>query len=95
MLRPKRPGVNMTSNVELHPGHHSIRLKQRDYSAPDIYFVTICTHEKRCTLGRLFEGAMIASPLGEIIRQIWNEIPEHFAHVKLPGFALMPNHVHG
>jgi putative transposase len=38
---------------------------------------------------------MIASPLGEIVLRIWNEIPSHFVHVKLSSFALMPNHVHG
>ncbi len=46
-------------------------------------------------LGRVAQGALIASPLGEIVLQIWNEIPSHFVRVKLSAFALMPNHVHG
>jgi putative transposase len=85
----------MTSIDGIHPGHRSIRLKRRDYAEPDIYFVTICTHERELTLGRVVQGAMIASRLGEIVLQIWNEIPSHFVHVELSAFALMPNHVHG
>jgi REP-associated tyrosine transposase len=85
----------MASDDELHPGHHSMRLKHRDYSLPGLYFVTICTHEKACILGRIVDRSMYPSPLGNIVAEIWNALPAHFAHVKLPAFVLMPNHVHG
>jgi len=74
----------MASDDELHPGHHSMRLKHRDYSLPGLYFVTICTHEKACILGRIVDRSMYPSPLGNIVAEIWNALPAHFAHVKLP-----------
>jgi REP element-mobilizing transposase RayT len=70
-------------------------LKGRDYAAPGIYFVTICTDEKRCTLAQISEGSVELSSLGEIVRESWIAIPSYFAHVNLHEFAIMPNHVHG
>jgi REP element-mobilizing transposase RayT len=32
---------------------------------------------------------------GELIEACWNEIPNHFPHVQLDAFVIMPNHVHG
>ncbi len=32
---------------------------------------------------------------GEIAKQCWNEIPDHFPNVQLDEFVIMPNHIHG
>ena len=32
---------------------------------------------------------------GELAEASWTRIPEHFAHVTLDEFVVMPNHVHG
>jgi len=85
----------MESEEVLHRGHRSIRLKSRDYRAPGIYFVTICTDDKRSTLSHIDKGRVELSLLGEIVRESWNAIPFHFAHVNLHEFTIMPNHVHG
>ena len=85
----------MVSDEALHPGHHSIRLKHRDYRTPGVYFVTICTHQKRCTLGRISGDTTGLSPLGQVVHESWVAIPFHFAHVNLPAVVIMPNHVHG
>jgi putative transposase len=77
-------------------GHrHSIRLKHRDYSLPGLYFVTICTHQKRCFLGHIVQGRLALNSLGQIARECWVMIPNHFAQVHLHEFVLMPNHLHG
>jgi putative transposase len=33
--------------------------------------------------------------LGELAKQIWFEIPTHFAFIQLGAFVVMPNHLHG
>ncbi len=38
---------------------------------------------------------MVLSPVGEIIRNFWLEIPKHFNNAILDEFIIMPNHVHG
>jgi REP element-mobilizing transposase RayT len=45
--------------------------------------------------GEVLDGKMRLSAAGEAARQFWAEIPEHFPHVKLDAFIVMPNHVHG
>ena len=39
----------------------------------------------------LFEDEALA----EIVRDVWNGIPNHFAHADVDEFVVMPNHVHG
>ena len=38
---------------------------------------------------------MILSEIGLIASKYWLEIPDHFHHVKLDEFVVMPNHIHG
>jgi len=80
---------------KLHPDHHSIRIKEYDYSAAGFYFVTVCTFERKCVLGTLHEGHIGLSELGESVRECWLVIPRHFAKVNLHEFVVMPNHLHG
>jgi REP element-mobilizing transposase RayT len=71
------------------------RLRHRDYSAPGLYFVTVCANYKRCIFGKVIEAGVELSPLGRIARECWTAIPLHFARVNLHGFMVMPNHLHG
>ncbi len=73
----------------------SIRLKGWDYRTPAAYFVTICTHDRAPLFGRVVDGDMVLNAFGEIVWACWREIPEHFPHVELDAFVVMPNHVHG
>ncbi len=79
----------------LHPGHHSIRLKGYDYSSEGLYFITICSHEKRCVFGRIVDALAVLSPIGLTVRECWVAIPSHFARARLHAFVVMPNHLHG
>ncbi len=66
------------------------RLKNYDYSTENFYFVTICTHDKKCIFGdpdRPNKNGIIAY---EGIRNI----PCHFPGVRVEKFVVMPNHVH-
>ena len=40
------------SAMEL-PKRKPLRLPDYDYSGPGAYFVTICTHDRRCILSRI------------------------------------------
>jgi REP element-mobilizing transposase RayT len=72
-----------------------VRLSDFDYSQVGVYFVTVCSHERKCTFGRVESGAVELFPLGRIVRESWLEIPYHFARVELDTFVVMPNHLHG
>jgi REP element-mobilizing transposase RayT len=57
--------------------------------------VTICTHDRVCLFGEVVDGEMRLNDLGEIVRECWLAIPDHFPNTALDAFVIMPNHVHG
>ena len=73
----------------------SIRLQHWDYSSCGVYYVTICTKGRECFFGKIINGKMILSEIGEMVVQFWMEIPKHYPHVKLDEFVIMPDHLHG
>ena len=74
---------------------HSIRLRGWDYTSTAGYFVTICTHERECLFGAIANGHLRYSREGKVAARCWEAIPDHFAHVILGRWVVMPNHVHG
>ncbi len=77
--------------------HHrrSIRLKNYNYTEEGAYFLTICTNQKQLLFGGVEDGNMLLSRLGAIAFHCWQEIPNHFPHIELDLFPIMPNHIHG
>ena len=77
--------------------HHrrSIRLREYNYSQNGYYFVTICTNNFVKYLGQIKNGEMILNNIGEIVKQCWDDLPNHYGNCKLDEFIVMPNHVHG
>jgi len=73
----------------------SMRLKGYDYAQAGMYFVTACTHERACSFGAITDSKMRPSEAGSIVQATWNALPEHYPHVALDSFVLMPNHMHG
>jgi len=73
----------------------SARLPGHDYGAPGWYFVTICTHNRHWYFGKVVDGEMRHSPVGQQASDNWKAIPDHFDHARLDAFVVMPNHVHG
>jgi len=73
----------------------SIRLKEYDYSLPGEYFVTLCTHNHECTLGKNINGVMQLNEFGKIVEEEWLRTPNVRPGVELDVFVIMPNHMHG
>lgn len=45
--------------------------------------------------GELVDGKMRLSPAGEMVLEVWNQMPEHYPGVGADAFVGMPNHIHG
>ena len=73
----------------------SIRLRGYDYAQSGAYFVTICTQARVRMFGDVVDGLMDLDDAGRIVVQCWNGLPNHYSHVGLDAFVVMPNHVHG
>ena len=83
------------------PKRKRIRLQSYDYSAPGAYFVTICTHERKCILSSVAVGDGVLdvpnvrlSPYGEIVAETLREIKKTYSWLSLDHYVIMPNHVH-
>jgi putative transposase len=77
--------------------HHrrSLRLPEYDYSQEGAYYITICTQDRKCLLGKIANGRMALTRCGEIAEKWWNNLPEYFPDVVLNEYVIMPNHFHG
>jgi REP element-mobilizing transposase RayT len=81
-------------NPEIHH-RRSIRLRDYDYSQAGAYFVTICAWNRECLFGDIVNGKIQTNEIGATVQGFWNAIPEHFQHIELDEFIIMPNHTHG
>lgn len=73
----------------------NLRLQGYDYNQPGFYFLTICTKDRRCTLGQIDDYNVNLSIIGSIIETCWLALPSWFSNVGLDEFVVMPNHLHG
>ena len=77
--------------------HHrrSIRLPEYDYSKAGMYFITICTQDRVCLLGKIESGKMVLNDAGCMVEAIWKEIPRYYCGFGVQEHIIMPNHFHG
>ena len=73
-----------------YPKRKHPRLDLYDYSSEGYYFVTICTHQKRC----IFGNPKHLNALGRIAQEGLTSIDEHFPDVIVDKYVVMPNHIH-
>lgn len=88
----------------------SSRLQGYDYGANGIYFITICTKNRKHFFGHITETHDSASPsptethngaslcateIGKIAQKYWAEIADHYPFVTVDAFVVMPDHLHG
>ena len=73
----------------------SIRLRGYDYAQAGFYFVTICVRDRECMFGEVVDNDVRLSKYGTLVAQAWEDLPNHYPHLELDQFVVMPNHFHG
>ena len=68
----------------------SPRIPNFDYSSENYYFITICTHSRKCMFGLPEEK----TKLGNIAEQNIKILANHYNKVHIDKYVVMPNHVH-
>ena len=66
------------------------RIPEYDYSAANYYFLTICTHEKKCIFGTTYR----LNWMGEKVKEYIEKINDIYPQVRVDKYVVMPNHVH-
>lgn len=88
--------MHQTPSASNHlPRRRSTRLRDYDYSQAGLYFVTICTQNRRCLLGTVVDGAMQLNSVSTTIQKEWERLPERFPGLELDEWVIMPSHLHG
>jgi len=57
--------------------------------------MTVCSYRRRPFFGQIIEREVIHTKLGALVDKCWQQIPQHFNHVAIDTFIVMPNHLHG
>ena len=84
------------------PKRNQLRLPEYDYSSPGAYFVTICTHNRRCILSDIVVGALHEAPVvsvrltefGRVVDEVIQSLPAMYSHLTVDHYVIMPNHIH-
>ena len=83
----------MTFRPDIHH-RRNLRLLEYDYSAEGLYFITICTHERKPLFGKIKEDEMLLNGTGQIIEQQYHLLEQRFPHIQCLEHVVMPNHFH-
>ena len=65
-----------------------------DYSEAGTYFITVVLEGRRALFGEVWDGEMRLNRYGAVVERCWNDLVNHYSHVVLDEFVVMPNHFH-
>ena len=84
----------MSFDPEIHQ-RRSIRLVDYDYTSTGFYFVTICVQGQESLLGEVVDGEVVLNDAGQMVENIWQELPIRYPGIAFDEHVIMPNHFHG
>jgi len=68
----------------------STRIPNYDYSSCNFYFLTICTHNRRCIFGKPDR----LNEFGQTGQKHILNLQKHYQGLSVVKFVVMPNHIH-
>ncbi len=83
------------------PKRKPVRLQNFDYNAPGIYFITICTENRKCILSRIVGGDVLDAPnhvellpYGKIADKYIKQLNDFYTDISVTNYVIMPDHIH-
>jgi putative transposase len=71
------------------------RLPYYNYASSNLYFVTICTRDRKKHLfGEIIRSEMVLSDAGQCVEESLQIIPTVTPYASVDAFAIMPDHLH-
>ena len=76
------------------------RYQGFNYNCVDVYFLTICTQNRRCILSRIVGTGVLDCPqteltkYGKIAEKYIRQLNEFYHHLSVEKYVIMPNHIH-
>lgn len=72
---------------------HRFRAQWHEYDA-GVFFITLCSHNKKHIFGRISNGTIMYTALGELIKDEIKKLPNRYLDVEVWNSVVMPNHLH-
>ena len=76
------------------------RYQSFDYNSSGVYFITICTQNRRCILSRIVGTGIPNCPhseltkYGQIADKYIKQLNDFYHHLSVEEYVIMPNHIH-
>src|SRR5437879_6565917 len=64
-----------------------------DHPPPKSYFLTLLTHDRKCTFGYAEDGDMHLNETGKIIAEWWRWLARRYDFIQFDHWIVMPNHL--
>ncbi len=78
------------------PQRKNLRLKDYDYSLNNVYFVTVCTHNRANLFGEIVGATLRGRPNNpdKMIEKWIFELENKYCELKIDKYIIMPDHIH-
>ena len=76
------------------------RYQSFDYNSVGVYFITICTQNRRCILSRIVGTGVLDCPqtklseFGKIADKYIKQLDSFYDYLSVESYVIMPNHIH-
>jgi REP element-mobilizing transposase RayT len=80
--------------MSFEPRRKNLRLEEFDYAQEGAYFITICTHNRKCLLAKVIENEVRLNNWGRVVESEWRQTAILRPYVTLDVYVVMPNHFH-
>jgi putative transposase len=72
----------------------TIRIRDYDYTQAGAYFITICTRNRECLLGKVVDSMVRLNETGRVVESVWLRTAMVRSNIELDAYVVMPNHFH-
>ena len=88
------------------PKRKQLRLKNYDYSKTGVYFITVCTKDRKPLLSRIKVESQVGEglappvyktelmPCGIIVKEQLLLLEQRYENVQIKSYVIMPDHIH-
>ena len=75
------------------------RMEHYDYSTAGAYFITICTHNRKCLLSSIVGDSLSSAKVqysgyGKIAEEQLFQLDKRYPSLRVDQYVIMPNHIH-
>ena len=87
-------GVNRIVKRYHYGNRKNMLLRNHDYSQTRLYFITICTQNRRNLFGAVDDNLVVLNTAGMLVENELLRLPVKFPQIEVDCYVIMPDHIH-